>query len=142
MKVHYWAMGSAIGVVLVTFGVGLSACATSPDGTEVLQSDTGMTLYTYDRDVAGSNISACTGSCAAAWPPVPSEHASGEYYGSISRTDGTQQLTYKNKPVYYYSGDQKPGDRYGDNVDGVWHAIPKHTKPAKRRARGYPSGYD
>ena len=142
MKAHYRAMGSAIGVVLVLLGFVLSACATSSVGTEVLRSDTGMTMYTYDRDVAGSKTSACTGVCAESWPPVSIEHASGVNYGSISRADGTQQLTYKDKPVYYYSGDQKPGDRYGDNVDGDWHAIPKRAKRAKRRARGYPSGYD
>ena len=93
MKVHYRAMGSVIGFVLVLFGVAKSACATSLGGTEVLCSDTGMTMYTFDRGVKGSHTSACTGACAESRPPVPSEHASGEDCGSISRADDKQQLT-------------------------------------------------
>ncbi len=134
-----WPIGITL---LVVFGTALIACATSPAGTNALSSDTGMTMYTYDRDVAGSNTSACTGSCVAMWPPVPREHARGEKFGSISRADGIQQLTYEDKPLYYYVKDQKPGDIYGDNIDGVWHAIYTRPQRAKRKARGYPSGYD
>ena len=142
MKPQYWALAPAIVLALIVFGTVLSACATGPSGTEVLTSNTGMTMYTYDRDVAGSNTSACTGTCAGVWTPVSIEDASGPSYGSISREDGRQQLTYDGKPVYYYVKDQKPGDIYGDDIDGVWHVISKRAKRTKRRARGYPSGYD
>ena len=37
------------------------------------------------------------------------------------RDDGAKQLAYKGKPLYYWSKDQKPGDRTGDGVNGVWH---------------------
>ncbi|EHL23491.1 hypothetical protein KYG_07635, partial [Acidovorax sp. NO-1] len=30
----------------------------------------GMTLYTFDKDVAGSGKSTCNGGCAALWPPA------------------------------------------------------------------------
>ena len=30
----------------------------------------GMTLYTFDRDVAGSGKSVCNGDCAVKWPPM------------------------------------------------------------------------
>ena len=142
MKVQHQALMPAIVLTLTAFGAALSACATSPSETKVLRSNTEMTIYTYDRDVAGSNTSACTGSCTEVWTPVPIEDASGRAYGSISREDGTQQLTYEGKPVYYYVKDQKPGDMYGDGIDGVWHVISKRANRTKRRARGYPSGYD
>lgn len=82
----------------------------------------GMTLYTFDRDSAGK--SACNGQCAANWPPLianSGDHASGDY-GVIARDDGKQQWTYKGKPLYTWSKDQKPGDRTGDGFNNnLWH---------------------
>ena len=37
---------------------------------KVLASSRGLTLYYYAEDKPGSGKSACTGSCAAAWPPL------------------------------------------------------------------------
>lgn len=82
----------------------------------------GMTVYTFDNDSTGK--SACTGQCAQNWPPVPAaEGTPPEPYGSITREDGTRQLTYKGKPVYTFVKDQKPGDKTGDKVKDVWHAL-------------------
>ena len=36
----------------------------------VLASSRGLTLYYYTEDKPGSGKSACTGSCASAWPPL------------------------------------------------------------------------
>ena len=35
----------------------------------VLTNTAGMTLYTFDKDAAGSGKSACNGPCATNWPP-------------------------------------------------------------------------
>ena len=32
-------------------------------------------------------------------------------------------MAYKGKPVYYYIGDQNPGDVTGDGKGGVWHVL-------------------
>jgi predicted lipoprotein with Yx(FWY)xxD motif len=41
-------------------------------------------------------------------------------YGIITRPDGSLQWTYKNRPLYGYRADQKPGDQLGEGVGGVW----------------------
>ena len=108
----------------------LSACAGMPgapaapamisDG--VLTGSNGMTLYTFDKDAAGSGKSVCNGPCATNWPPLMaggSATASGEY-SVVTRDDGAKQWAYKGKPLYFWIKDQKPGDRSGDGVNNVW----------------------
>ena len=85
----------------------------------------GMTLYTFDRDAAGSGKSVCNGPCAALWPPMmaaASDKPTGAYT-VLTRDDGTMQWAYKGKPVYFYKPDLKAGDRTGDNFRDVWHII-------------------
>ncbi|MBS0389628.1 MAG: hypothetical protein JSR23_00525 [Proteobacteria bacterium] len=89
----------------------------------VLVGANGMTLYTFDKDMAGSGKSACNGGCASNWPPLTATMApSGEGYSLIQRDDGVQQVAYKGKPLYYWSKDGKPGDKTGDGVNNLWHA--------------------
>ncbi len=88
----------------------------------VLTDASGMTLYTFDRDMAGNGKSACMEQCAVNWPALhaqASDQASGDY-GIIARADGTRQWTYKGKPLYRWLKDQKPGDQTGDGVNNVW----------------------
>lgn len=91
----------------------------------VLVDAKGMTLYTFDKDMAGSGKSACNGPCAALWPPAmaaASDEPAGAYT-IVVRDDGSRQWAHKGKPVYTYQADQKPGDRAGDNFKDVWHII-------------------
>lgn len=83
----------------------------------------GMTLYTSDKDIAKSGKSVCVAACAANWPPfaAPARTSGGGEWTVIARDDGTRQWAYKGKPLYYWSKDQKPGDRRGDGVNGAWH---------------------
>ena len=85
----------------------------------------GMTLYTFDADPANSGKSVCNGPCAALWPPLTAtagEPTAGAY-SVIVRDDGSRQLAFKGKPLYFYKGDQKAGDRTGDNFKNVWHLV-------------------
>lgn len=110
----------------------LSACAAYGPGAApaqlnhgVLTGPNGMTLYTFDRDVAGSGKSACGGPCAANWPPLmvtDGQAATGDY-SVITRDDGRKQWALKGKPLYYWAKDQKPGDRTGDGFNQVWHLV-------------------
>lgn len=105
----------------------LAACATTAtapvkvsDG--VLVGPNGMTLYTFDKDMAGSGKSTCNGPCAANWPPLTAtatDAASGDY-SVITRDDGSKQWTIKGKPVYFWAKDSKPGDKTGDGFNKVW----------------------
>lgn len=110
------------GFVVVLLGLVLAACAAAMQ-PGVMTGQSGMTVYTFDHDSPGSGTSACTGGCSKAWPPVPAGDVAGAGIGSITRPDGTQQATYAGKPLYYYAGDSKPGDKNGDGVAGVWHAV-------------------
>jgi predicted lipoprotein with Yx(FWY)xxD motif len=101
-------------------GMRSAAPASVNDG--VLTGANGMTLYVFDKDVAGSGKSVCNGPCATNWPPLfasDSDAASGDYV-VIVRDDGKKQWAFKGKPLYYWVKDQKPGDRTGDGVNNVW----------------------
>jgi predicted lipoprotein with Yx(FWY)xxD motif len=74
----------------------------------------GFVLYAFTKD--GRGVSDCYGACAEAWPPylVQGEPAAGAgaragLVGTTRRRDGTRQLTYAGRPVYYYVGDRAPG---------------------------------
>jgi predicted lipoprotein with Yx(FWY)xxD motif len=90
----------------------------------VLIDASGNTLYLYSMD-AGAG-SACTGSCVLSWPPSYQAHPTlgsgldSSDFGSITRSDGTLQTTYKGWPLYRYQGDQAVGDINGDGYDGIW----------------------
>ena len=97
-----------------------SAPAKVSDG--VLTGPNGMSLYTFDRDTAGSGKSVCNGPCAAYWPPLMAsdmDKGSGDY-SVITRDDGKKQWAFKGKPLYYWFRDKKPGDTTGHKVGGVW----------------------
>lgn len=118
-------------LVLVTAALVLAGCAQmaslsgaapvkTADG--VLVNADGMTLYTFDRDVAGSGKSTCNGPCAANWPPLAAAadaSASGDW-SIVTRDDGGKQWAYKGKPLYRWIKDQKPGDRTGDGFNNAW----------------------
>jgi predicted lipoprotein with Yx(FWY)xxD motif len=98
---------------------------TASDG--VLVGANGMTLYTFDKDAAGSGKSVCNGPCATNWPPLmaAADAVPGGDYSIITREDGAKQWALKGKPLYHWVKDQKPGDKTGDGVNGVW----KTAKP-------------
>lgn len=106
----------------------LAACAAMAPAPATTQGDVlvdkaGMTLYTFDKDAAGSGKSVCNGPCAKNWPPLmaaASDASSGDW-AVISRDDGAKQWAYKGKPLYLWVKDQKPGDKTGDGVLKVWH---------------------
>jgi len=85
----------------------------------------GMTLYTFDRDAAGT--SNCNGVCFNNWPPLKAAadaKPSGDWT-VITRGDGGKQWAYKGKPLYTFYKDGNPGDAGGDGVNNVWHiAVP------------------
>ncbi|WP_048688998.1 di-heme oxidoredictase family protein [Catenovulum maritimum] len=85
----------------------------------------GFTLYTFDLDSI-SGKSQCYDNCAENWPPVivTDGNASGVVgLTSITRDDGSLQAVYKDQPLYFYAGDQNPGDMFGDGVADVWHTV-------------------
>lgn len=90
----------------------------------MLVGSNGMTLYTFDKDTAGSGKSVCNGPCATNWPPLYAMDGDtgGAGYSVIVRDDGRKQWAYQGKPLYFWAKDQKAGDRTGDGFNNVWHA--------------------
>ena len=106
--------------------------ASTPDATmgDYLTGQNGMTLYVLTKDTA--DTSTCTGACATTWPALTTTSgatitgpsgASGTF-ATITRTDGTIQVTYNHMPLYYYSGDSAAGDTNGQGTNNVWFVAP------------------
>jgi predicted lipoprotein with Yx(FWY)xxD motif len=96
--------------------------ATSSAGT-FLVTGSGRAVYLWVKDTG--DMSNCNGACAGAWPPVTttgSATASGgakaSDLGTITRSDGSKQVTYDGHPLYYFSGDSGPGTATGQGSDG------------------------
>ena len=113
-------------LILFAAGVGLlaSSAHAAPPQTQagILTDQAGMTLYLFDKDVAGAGKSACNGDCARNWPPLaatPADKAGGDF-SVITRDDGSLQWAHKGKPLYLWSKDQKPGDTTGDGFKNMW----------------------
>ncbi|RKT18711.1 putative lipoprotein with Yx(FWY)xxD motif [Streptomyces sp. 1114.5] len=103
--------------------------ATDPKLGAIVTDSSGFTLYRFDQDRDNPPESSCNGSCATIWPP---EHANGDVtvkgidsklVGTVTRSDGTKQITLNGRPVYRYSQDAKPGDTKGQGVAGTWFAV-------------------
>jgi hypothetical protein len=52
--------------------------------------------------------------------------------GTITRSDGTKQVTYDGHPLYYFAGDSGPGQTNGQGSDGFgakwWLVAPAGTQ--------------
>jgi predicted lipoprotein with Yx(FWY)xxD motif len=91
-----------------------------------LTGEDGKTLYVFKKDTAGT--SNCSGQCATNWPPFTIESSdtlkaddgvTGKL-ATITRADGTMQVTYNGAPLYYFAADKSAGDTNGQGVGGVW----------------------
>lgn len=103
----------------------------------------GMTVYVFDKDTANSGKSSCNAGCSAAWPAVkatsstpPVAGVTGKV-GSITRDDGTVQVTINGLPLYTYAKDAAPGDVKGQGVGGIWWAV----APGGGKVTGSTSAY-
>jgi predicted lipoprotein with Yx(FWY)xxD motif len=108
---------------------GTAALKTGKVGSvTVLTTAKGLTVYTFAADTTPGK-SSCYGSCAAYWPPVtgtPSAAGITGTFGTITRTDGTKQVTWNGHPLYTYIGDHGPGSASGNNLNingGLWKEI-------------------
>lgn len=106
----------------------ITGCAAISTSTPVHVADgmlvgpNNMTLYTFDKDMAGSGKSNCNGACATNWPPLMATEAdkpSGDL-SIVTRDDGKKQWAVKGKPLYFWAKDTKPGDKTGDGFNKVW----------------------
>ncbi len=87
------------------------------------------TVYVFDLDTPNSGKSACTGVCAEQWPAVTADSGSpagdglSGKVGTITRDDGTTQVTLAGLPLYTFSGDSQAGDVSGQGFGGIWWVV-------------------
>jgi len=117
------------------------AAASTPRGTTVslrptrfgriLTDGRGYALYLFTRD--GRGPSRCYGACARAWPPLlthgrprGSRGAQASRLGTVRRAGGRVQVTYRDRPLYFYVGDTRPRQVLCQGVSefgGVWWVV-------------------
>lgn len=89
------------------------------EGNILVAGSNGMTVYNFSKDTAG--VSNCKGACITNWPaltvpsgqtPTGGSGVTGQL-GTITRDDGTLQVTYNGLPLYFFHSDAAPGDIKG-----------------------------
>lgn len=100
----------------------------------ILSDAEGRTLYVFLNDPPGE--STCSGECATNWPaletdgePQSGPGADASLLGTTERDDGTLQVTYNERPLYYFAGDEAPGDTNGQGVGDVWYVVSAEGEP-------------
>jgi predicted lipoprotein with Yx(FWY)xxD motif len=109
------------------------ATAANPKLGTILTDGNGATLYLFEKDTP--NHSNCTGDCAEDWYPFTTSKGAAaagpgttaSMIATITRADGSTQVTYNSHPLYYYSDDKKkPGDTEGQGSSeygGLWYTV-------------------
>ena len=143
-----------VAVVIAAATPALSQSADAPISTklsaeagEYLVDGSQMALYTFKADTQGSAnsapVSACNDTaCLSTWPPllvaeppVGDEEVDASMLGTMTREDGSLQVTYNGWPLYYYYEDFSPGDVNGDDIESFgedWYLIGPHgARPGK-----------
>jgi predicted lipoprotein with Yx(FWY)xxD motif len=90
-----------------------------------------LTVYLFEADTGSK--STCAGACASVWPPVTTTgqprtggHAVASDLGTVTRSDGTVQVTYKGHPLYFYAKDGDVSDAYGQGIKSFgagWYVL-------------------
>ena len=100
---------------------------TSATVGKYLSGEDGKTLYVFSPD-STPNKSTCTGACATTWPPFALDTGETAVAGAgvtgtiatFARDDGSTQVSYNGKPLYYFANDKAAGDTNGQGVAGKW----------------------
>ena len=110
----------------VTGGAEIRASLNDTYGPILVDGD-GNPLYIFTRDTQNGDSSACTDEeCLTEWPPLTTEGeptagagAIQNLLGTITREDGTRQVTYNGWPLYRFSS----GSIAGHGEEGEWFLV-------------------
>jgi predicted lipoprotein with Yx(FWY)xxD motif len=96
----------------------------------ILVDDEGLSLYLFTNDTQNGESSNCNDDCAAEWPPlltqgspVAGDGVDSTLLGTVTREDGSMQVTYNGWPLYYFHRDTTLGDTNGQGMEGVWFLV-------------------
>lgn len=120
---------AATGQASGTATVSLASISGIP--SKVLVGSNGRTMYLFEGDKSGA--SACSGACAATWPPVTvsgtpraGSGVNQALLGTVKRSNGTMQLAYHSHPLYYFTADTAAGTAHGQGVKAFgseWYVV-------------------
>ena len=128
---------SLLAVATVPASAGMQMSSTvnvmmGSNGSAYLVDSMGRPLYTYTKDVQNSGASTVSGGLLNAWPAVTVQ--SGQQptldpmamgtLATITRSDGTIQVTYNGWPLYTFIRDQAMAAPTGDGVASFALATP------------------
>jgi predicted lipoprotein with Yx(FWY)xxD motif len=113
----------------------------------ILVNSTGRTLYLFKAD--SGTMSACTGACATAWPPLLANGTptagtglTASKLGTITRSGGNRQVTYNGHPLYLFIKDTKPGQTTGQGVTAfgaAWFVVSPAGNQISTGSKGHGS---
>jgi predicted lipoprotein with Yx(FWY)xxD motif len=115
------APGSAAAPSAAAGGATVNTQSVGSAGTILVDGASGMTLYNFTKDTKDSGKSVCSGGCLETWPaltvaaggtPTGGDGVTGTL-ATITRDDGTLQVTYNGLPLYFFKNDKAPGDLNG-----------------------------
>lgn len=96
-----------------------------------LVDDKGMTLYLFRKEFPGRPVLGFDNGYAGRWQAFyaakvgPWPGLQPDAFGTIIRSDGTQQTTYKGAPLFRFTKDNIPGDTNGNGAHDIWFvAVP------------------
>jgi len=121
------ASSSTTSTAAPTSSSGAISTASSSKGTILVDSH-GKSLYVFDNDTTGKI--ACTTGCVSLWPPLAVPNGSSAptsvtgvmaTLGTVTRPDGTTQLTSDGRPLYTFKLDTAAGQVKGDGFAKLWH---------------------
>jgi predicted lipoprotein with Yx(FWY)xxD motif len=143
MKSLLFTIGGIAATLLLTVGLASASASSRSPSTgakvavassqlgRILVDARGHTLYLFANDRNGK--SACTGKCAAFWPPLltsgkplASAGAKTSLVGTTKRADGRLQVTYNHHPLYTFAKDVRKGQTNGEEIDAFgaeWYVV-------------------
>lgn len=111
---------------------------TTRDPSSYVATADGAALYTLVSEAG--EVLPCEAECLANWPAYTGEAAADEGTGldaslvGTTETEGGQQVTYNDYPLYTFVGDQAPVDVTGQGVEGfggLWYVIGEDGEPVE-----------
>jgi predicted lipoprotein with Yx(FWY)xxD motif len=137
MPLYYWkddaaigdATGEGVGEIWYTVAPETVAVGSSDELGDFLVAANGLTLYMFTNDTEG--VSNCSGECLENWPAftvsaddrlVAGAGITGEL-ATLTRDDGSLQVTYNGMPLYYWTDDAAPGMTAGQGLGDVWFVV-------------------